>query len=429
MVAIYHLIIALALLLASPWLLVRAASDAAFRRELAERLGNWKRLDRQQHSIWVHASSVGEVRVAEILIQSLKQEYPDRAIVLSTFTATGYQLATELNLCPVFRLPPDVAPLMGPLVSRVDPSILILIEAEFWPVLLHTCKSRNIPVVLVNGRMSKKSFRNYRLLRPLFHRFVEGINGFSMRSALDADRVRKLGIAQDKVHVLGNIKFDSLPEGQDNALPSAGENNSEPGLANARRPLAVFGSTRPGDEAPIIDAIAQLHTEFPDWSYVLVPRHPQRCDEVEALILGKGLVYKRHSELKEEDDKPLLVLVDEIGHLKDYYKDSRIAFVGGGFSPEFGGQNILEPAMCGIPVLFGPHMQNFQEEARLLKESGGGVEVPNGNRLHPALKELMSHPEEIERRGQLAAQTIADNRGAVERNLQWIGSFLNPSGH
>ena len=131
---IYHFIIALALLLTSPYLLARMGWDAVFRRELGERIQNWKRLEPQRQSIWVHASSVGEVRVAEILIPSLKQKYPDRPIVLSTFTATGYQLAGELELCPVFRLPPDVAPFIGPLVNHLDPAILILIEAEFWPV-------------------------------------------------------------------------------------------------------------------------------------------------------------------------------------------------------------------------------------------------------------------------------------------------------
>jgi len=202
MVVIHHLIIALVLLLASPYLVVRLAMDARFRREWGERIHNWKRLEPQKQSLWVHASSVGEVRVAEILIQSLKQKYPDRPIVLSTFTTTGYQLASELELCPVFRLPPDVAPFIGPLVDHFDPSILILIEAEFWPVLLHICKARKVPAVLVNGRMSRKSFRNYRLLRPLFHWFVEGVEGFSMRSPLDAERVRRLGIAPNHVHIL-----------------------------------------------------------------------------------------------------------------------------------------------------------------------------------------------------------------------------------
>lgn len=432
MVVIHHLIIGLALLLISPYLLVRLAADATFRRELAERIGNWKRLDRQKQSIWVHASSVGEVRVAEILIHALKKQYPDRPLVLSTFTLTGFQLASELNLCPVFRLPPDVAPFMGPLVDHLDPSILILIEAEFWPVLLHTCKARKIPTVLVNGRMSRKSFRNYRLLRPLFHWFVEGVSGFSMRSKLDAERVRRLGIAPNHVHILGNIKFDASAAGEASAASDSspeGQIEKDNGGQENETPfsLVTFGSTRPGDEGPILDAIEQLHAEFPDWLFALAPRHPQRCDEVEALILNKGIDYKRFSELKE-GDHPLLMLVDTLGDLKGFYKDSRIAFVGGGFSPEFGGQNILEPALCGVPVLFGPHMQNFEEEARLLKESGGGVEVPEPHNLHGALKELMAHPEEIERRGKLAADTVAENRGAVERNLLWIDGFLNKPG-
>jgi len=416
MIVIYHLITALGLAAASPYLLVRMACDAAFRREVLDRVGNWKSLPPYKDTLWVHASSVGEVRVARVLIRALIQRFPTHQVVLSTFTPTGYRQAVEFDLCPVFRLPPDLGWLTGPLLDRLDPALLILIEAEFWPGLLHRCRDRDIPVLLVNGRLSRKSFRRYRLIKPLFHWMVAGVRRFAMRSELDAERLLKLGIPEARVDVTGNMKFDALPETEAKAVPRD----------EAR--LIVFGSTRPGDEGPILDAITRLSQEDGSWRYVLAPRHPQRCDEVEALILNRGLPYKRFSELEgDPDPDAAIVLVDRLGHLNDFYKQSRVAFVGGGFSAEFGGQNILEPALLGVPVVFGPHMDNFQEEARLLAESGGGIQLKGPDDLYPTLRDLLAHPEEIDNRGKLATVTVRKHRGALDNNLRLIEQLLAPT--
>lgn len=417
MIMLYHLITGLGLVAASPFLLVKLGLDPQFRLDLQERLGSWKSLPQFADPLWVHASSVGEVRVARVLIQGLLRRFPDRQVVLSTFTRTGYHQAKEFNLCPVFRLPPDFLFFTRPLVRKLNPALLILIEAEFWPGLLHECRERGIPVLLVNGRLSRKSFRRYRLMKPLFHWMVSGVQRFAMRSELDAGRMRKLGLPAERVEVTGNMKFDALPETEVN-LSSRDESR-----------LIVFGSTRPGDEGPILDAITRLNQEDGSWRYVLAPRHPQRADEVEALILNRGLHYKRFSELEngDGDTERSIVLVDEIGHLNDFYRQSRLAFVGGGFSPEFGGQNILEPALYGVPVVFGPHMDNFAEEARLLAESGGGIQLKGPEDLYPTLHALLAHPEEITNRGKLAAVTVRKHRGALDRNLRLIEQMITPS--
>ncbi|CAI2719457.1 3-deoxy-D-manno-octulosonic acid transferase [Nitrospina watsonii] len=415
MIVIYHLITGLALLALSPYLLVRAAFDAGFRRELCERMGNWKSLPACQDTLWVHASSVGEVRVARVLIRGLLQRFPHHQVVLSTFTPTGYRQAMEFGLCPVFRLPPDLFWLTGAVLNRLHPAMLILIEAEFWPGLLHQCAGRDIPVVLVNGRMSRKSFRRYRQIAPLFRWLVAGIERFAMRSGEDAERLRSLGIPEARIDNTGNMKFDALPE--------------TGGATRTETPLVVFGSTRPGDEDPILDAITRLTQEQEDtpWRFVLAPRHPQRSDEVEALILNRGLPYKRFSELDGAAAPDVaLVLVDEIGHLNDYYRQSLLAFVGGGFHPEFGGQNILEPAMHGVPVVFGPHMDNFKEEARLLVESGGGIQLQSADELYPTLHALLTQPEEIKNRSKLAAVMVHKHRGALDANLRILEQMLAP---
>jgi 3-deoxy-D-manno-octulosonic-acid transferase len=413
MIVIYHLITGLGLVAASPYLLLKMVFDPQFRSEMRERLSSWKSLPPCKDPLWVHASSVGEVRVARVLIQRLLQRFPNRPVVLSTFTPTGNRQAQEFDLCPVFRLPPDVALFTRPLLERLNPAMLILIEAEFWPGLLHQCKDRDIPVLLVNGRLSRKSFRRYRLMKPLLHWMVAGVRRFAMRSDLDAERLLKLSIPTTHVEVTGNMKFDALPEAE--------------GTSTAESHLVVFGSTRPGDEAPILDAITRLNQEDRSWRYVLAPRHPQRCDEVEALILNRGLPYKRFSELEGNANPPVsIVLVDQIGHLNNYYRKSRLAFVGGSFSPEFGGQNILEPALCGVPVVFGPHMDNFKEEARLLTESGGGIQLNGPDELYPTLRNLLAHPEEIQNRGKLAAVTVRKHRGALNNNLRIIEQMLAP---
>ena len=187
--------------------------DPSFRSEIIQRTRQWKSIPRQTGCLWVHASSVGEVRVAELLIRALQQRYPDRTVVLSTFTATGYALAKEVLKCPVFRLPLDLPSLISPLLKRLDPAILILIEAEYWPNLLHSCLQRKIPVLLANGRLSAKSFARYQKLKPWFLWITEPISLFCMRAQTEADRLLQLGINPARVQVTGNMKFDSLATG------------------------------------------------------------------------------------------------------------------------------------------------------------------------------------------------------------------------
>ncbi len=406
----YHLIIGVALLAAAPYLLVRMALKRDFREEVSARLFSWRSLPQFSKTLWVHASSVGEVKVAKILIQKLREKYPDRQVVLSTFTATGYELARTENLCPVFRLPPDSALILRPLLKRIDPAMLLLIEAEFWPALLSQCRQKKIPVLLLNGRVSEKSYALYKKIQPLFRWLTHGIAGFFMRSHIDADRLLKL--KAKNVRVTGNMKFDALPE-------TLNEDSDSPTTS------VVFGSTRPGDEAPILDAVARLRKEFPDLKFVIAPRHVHRCDEVAGLIRAQGLAMVLHSQIAQNSAGIPLILVDRIGVLNDYYRQGSIAFVGGGFSAKFGGQNILEPAGLGRPVIFGRHMNNFAEEAGFLSASGGGIQIDSPADLYTVLQDLLRQPEKVKRLGALAAQTVNQHRGATERNVEMIDSLMN----
>jgi 3-deoxy-D-manno-octulosonic-acid transferase len=236
-----------------------------------------------------------------------------------------------------------------------------------------------------------------------------------MRGTLDRDHLLKLGVDEAKTQVTGNIKFDAPPPSPG---PTQGENAPHPSTV-------VFGSTRPGEEKIILEAIRKLQKDLPDLTYVIAPRHVQRCQEVEKLIQENGLNFKRHSERddKTAGEKASLILVDQLGALNSYYQNAAVAFVGGGLAKGFGGHNILEPAAHHLPVLFGKYMNNFAEEARLLKESGGGIELSGPEALAPTLHRLLTHPDELKERGDQAAKTIAENQGALARNMELIEKF------
>jgi 3-deoxy-D-manno-octulosonic-acid transferase len=414
---LYHSIIAGAILAASPYFFLRALTDPAFRKDLGQRLRSAQAIEPRRESVWVHASSVGEVRAAAPLLRALRDRPGCPPTVISTFTAGGRATADAEGLSPVFRLPPDLPWWTGPLLNRLKPRLLILIEAEFWPGLLHQCHKQNIPVLLVNGRISEKSCRRYAKIKPLFRWMTAPVNLFSMRSTADAERAQRLGIAEQKIRVTGNLKFDAVADTPNGDVPPC----------NAiRPPLLTFGSTRPGDEEPILDAVRRLRADHPGLRCVLAPRHLQRCAEVESLMRDRGFACKRLSTLgsPEEEACAEMILVDRMGELNRFYGKSSAAFVGGGFDPRWGGQNILEPALLRRPVVFGPHMDNFADEARLLVESGGGIQVRSAGELHTALHQLLSDPHDLLRRGDRAWQTLQEHRGAVRKNLDLIDSLL-----
>ena len=388
--------------------------DSTFRSEIIQRTRQWKSLPRQKGCLWVHASSVGEVRVAELLIQGLQRRFPNRPVVLSTYSTTGFELAQQTVGCPVFRLPLDLPVFTRPLLKQVDPAILILIEAEFWPNLLHSCLQRKVPVILVNGRLSAKSFTRYRKLKYWYHWITKPISKFSMRGEAEAERLRLLGIDPARIQVTGNIKFDALTINTPRL--------TKPTQLNEIK--IIFGSTRPGEEQAIAKAIAQLSQKPLDCKFIVVPRHIQRCGEIANILKNAGLAVTLHSQLKEEEWTTPVLLVDALGVLNEYYRQGQVAFVGGGFDPRHGGHNILEPAVLGLPVIYGKGMGNFEEEARLLAESGGGIQIDRLEDLTPALEKLLNNPEEIIQRGAQAAEVVRRHKGAVERNLDLIQSQL-----
>jgi len=283
-----------------------------------------------------------------------------------------------------------------------------------WPCLLRQCKKRKIPVVQVNGRVSEKSIQRYGKFKSFFLWMTQAVVLFSMRSQTDADRLIELGIPEERIQVTGNIKFDVLPTGSDE-LKSV--------IFNSNSFLIVFGSTRPGDEGPVMEAFVKLKKDFQNIIGVIAPRHMQRCREVEDLIREFSVEYTLLSNMPEGDwaNHPgALILVDKLGVLNSFYANAKLAYVGGGFNPRFGGQNILEPAAFDVPVLFGKHMNNFEEEAKLLIESGGGIQLQKEEELYQTLKKLLLNSEERQKTGRAAAETVRSHRGAALRTIKII---------
>ncbi len=408
---LYYILIGGVLLFASPFLIVRALVSSSFRNDIKERMKGADSLPELKDTLWIHASSVGEVRLAKILITGLLKD-ESRPIALSTFTPTGYALALEEKLPNVFRLPLDFPFWLNPVFDRLRPSKLILIEAELWPSLLRQCKHRNIPVIQVNGRVSEKSVQNYRKFPPFLLWMTESIEQFSMRSQTDANRFLQLGIAKDKILVSGNIKFDvTSAQTEDDYYPKWKEGSL----------VVVFGSTRPGEEGPIMDALVKLQKDFPGLTGVIAPRHMERCREVEDLIREFEVDYALLSKQSDLANwKGTVLLVDSLGKLNAFYKTATVVYVGGGFNPRFGGHNILEPAALGKPVLFGKFMNNFEEEAKLLKQSEGSLQLQNIEELYDVLKRLLKNQDERQKLGQSAESTVKANTGALRKNIELI---------
>ena len=410
---IYHTIIGLAILVALPAIALRMVFSFDFRSDLLTRLSGCKAFEPLNGCLWIHAASVGEVRVVKILISALKEKGETRPIVLSTFTLAGFKQAKKEGLEFVFRIPPDFPLWLNPVFDHLRPALLILIEAEMWPGLICECKRRRIPVLLANGRITQRSTDRYQSF-PFFFKWIAGnISFFSMRTKKDADRLLSLGVDSNKIRIDGNIKFDALISDVD--IPSEEKKESS---------WVVFGSTRPGDEGPVMEAIVKLHPEYSELKFVIAPRHIERLREVKELIVNYGVEFRLHSEPLDADNSRL-VLLDQLGELNRYYAKACLAFVGGGFNPRFGGQNIIEPASYGLPVVFGKHMNNFEEEARLLIESGGGIQVNNPEWLYDTLNQLLADREERQRLGKKAWETVVKNRGAADKTIELITRLAN----
>lgn len=396
-------------------LLWRGLRDRSYWDNFRERFGFGARIQGER-SIWVHAVSVGEVQASIALVQELQRRHPDLPIVLTTVTTTGAQRARAVfkNQVSVRFIPYDLPDAVWRFFNRVRPRIAIILETELWPNLYAECGRRRIPLVLASARISPRSVGRYRMLAALFRETLSHGIMIGAQSEGDAERFRSIGASAARTHVTGNIKFDlTLPAGvreQGRALRQ---------LLAAHRPVWVAGSTHPGEEEQVLEAHRQLRAAGVDALLILVPRHPNRFDEVAQLLTREGLPFVRRSAGTIADAGTQVLLGDSLGELVMFYAAGDVAFVAGSLVP-IGGHNLLEPAALGLPILTGPHNFNSADIAELLISSGAAEVVQDSSALAQALERLLANPALRAQRGAVALETLDRNRGALGRLLNLL---------
>lgn len=356
--------------------------------------------------IWLHCVSVGETRAAEPLVHELQQRYPQHQILITHATPTGRATSEQLFGKSVQRayLPYDVPGAVSRFLEHYKPRLGMLLETELWFNLIAECKRRKVPLLLVNARLSQKSAGGYAKIRKLAKQGLNSLSGIAAQTVEDAKRLQHLGEA--RVKVLGNLKFDVKP-----TVDAVSEGAKLRKKIGAYRPVFLAASTRAGEEALILDALQNL--KIPDLLTVIVPRHPQRFDEVAELLSKRGLKFERRSDLAQASaEKDVqVVLGDSMGEMFSYYGACDVAFIGGSLLP-FGGQNLLEACVMGVPVIIGSHTYNFAEIAEQAVGQGAALRVSDGSELGSALEKLFGN-KPLREEMSLAARSFSGSAGGA----------------
>jgi 3-deoxy-D-manno-octulosonic-acid transferase len=417
----------LALIAASPVILLILLAKQRCRRGMPQRLG-WVRSEpaapeATQPLIWVHAVSLGEVVAAVPLVRRLHTRHADYRLIVTTVTETGRE-AVEQRLAGVAEhryVPLDFPWVVSNVVEQWRPALFICVETELWPNLLRILSRRGVPVVLVNGRLSSQSYRGYRFIRPLMKHMLACVTFCLMQSSRDAERITNLGAPADRVICTGNIKFDQPVSHLDkiDAQPLRHL------LLRDEEELFVAGSTHPGEEEQLLGCYRTLLQNYPDLVLLLAPRHIERAAQVEAAAIAQGFAVVRRSLLTNAvaPKGPRVIVLDTRGELATVYRYAVVAFVGGTLVP-IGGHNLLEPAIWGKPVFFGPYTDHCAEIADLLLRADGGRQATDGAALATQMAAVLDDRPSLEQMGRAAQQVVLENRGALEHTLDVITRLL-----
>ncbi len=416
----------LALYLLLPWALLhlvwRARRQPAYLRHVGERFSFFEN-EAQSGVIWIHAVSVGETRAAEPIVTAMQKRHPGIHILLTHGTPTGRQTSIDLYADRVERcyLPYDFPWAGRRFFRHFQPIIGIVMETEIWPNLIDAGNDASVPMYLVNARMSEKSARGYRRIAGLTRTALEGFAGIGAQTDRDANRLSDLGAT--RVATTGNIKFDRVAPA---AMLALGANLRD--AFGARRPVFLAASTRDGEEDLLLDALAGAALP-PDLLTVIVPRHPQRFDEVAALANQRGFKTQLRSDNRAVDPQTRIVIGDSMGEMFAYYAACDIAFIGGSLLP-LGGQNLLEACAVGKPVIVGPHTFNFEDATRGAIEAGAAIRIANTAELAPSIAALFANPDRRLSMGAAGKQFSEAHRGATEKTMRLLEQRAQvPTGH
>ncbi len=397
-------------------LLWRARKQPEYLQHVAERFGFYS-ASIHKPIIWLHTVSVGETHAAASLIQRLREKYPGHQLLLTHTTSTGRAASAQLYGDDVLRvyLPYDYPFAVKYFLRHFRPSIGILLETEIWFNLIHACHAEKIPLLLLNARLSEKSAARYARYPNIVRSGLRELSAIAAQTEADADRLTTLGA--NNVSVMGNLKFDIEPPP---AMLELG--NKLRTQFGASRKIFLAASTRAGEEALLLNALQQADIQH--LLTVIVPRHPQRFDEVAALFAQHGIRFQRRSEDHPISPDTQVVLGDSMGEMFAYYAACDLAFIGGSLLP-FGGQNLIEACAVGKPVLIGPHTYNFAQASQNAVDSGAAMRVQDTTGLAQTLQNLLSHPDQMAEIGNAGLRFVSTHRGATGQALLYISRFLD----
>jgi 3-deoxy-D-manno-octulosonic-acid transferase len=418
---IYQFVFLLVFIITLPYLFKKGIVG---KRGFAERLGYYDIAQSEQKTIWFHAASMGELKAISALVPLLKQKYPEARIVISTVTQTGKCRAQKLGLdAEVFYWPLDFRPAVANAIARVKPSMFIVVETELWPMLIYEMRKNDIKVLVINGRLTERSFKYYKPFKFFFKVVLEKIDFVMAQTSEDAARFIELGMPIDKVEVLGNIKFDQLA----NVEPKTPAVELLPFINQNGKFVFIAGSVRDKEIPIIIEAIKNAKTKVPKLKTIIAPRHMKYLKALENSLFKSGMKFVKRSKLNIANstkyDRTDILVLDSMGELGDLYSYAHLAFVGGSLVP-IGGHDPLEPASASCAVCFGPHMENSRHFAALLIDSGGAVEVGDSQGLASLIIKLANDSQMAKTMGQKARKLVLDNSGVSDKTVKKLIEYL-----
>ena len=402
-----------------PYLAVKGKAHKDFMQRFGKLSPDFKEVSLRK-PVWIHAVSVGEVLAVKNFVESFQKRFPKQKIILSTTTKTGNAVAGKVLNSDVlkFYFPLDFSFVVKRVVDFINPSILIITETEIWPNLILELSKRRLPIVLVNGRISDKSFKGYQKIKFFFEKILKKINLFCMQTTESAERIKALGAAPSSVRTTGNMKFDVRELSQ--------QEKSMPNLELSDK-LIVAGSTHAGEEEIVLEVYKELLEAFDNLKLLIAPRHINRAEAIKKKLEQYGFEGILMSQLEKRAHKALskktVLILDTLGELKHLYSLATIVFMGGSLIKR-GGHNIIEPAISGKPIVFGPYMFNFKDMARSFLENNAAVEVKNKKALKETLQLLLKDENRRTALGRNAKGLIGKSRGATERNIDAVALLL-----
>lgn len=420
---LYNSLLIVSIILISPYLIFKLITNKRYRTGLKERLTG-PRISSIKNPLWIHAASVGEVKIASLIIKEIKKRKHEQDIVLSVFTDTGMFTAKDmLKDIHIFFLPLDLPCILKKTIRIINPKIFVIIESELWPNLLYLMNKNHIPCILVNGRISDRSYKNYKKIRFFSYWIIKNITVYNMRTEKDRDRIIDLGADTSNVSVTGNLKYEDVLKNAGACDPSVERRRL---FITEENKVIIFGCMRNGEEEELVTLFGDLIRQNKNIVIIVAPRHIDRVAELERLFRKNNLkVIKKSmivSDMYARDTN--IILIDSLGGLFPLYSICNLAFVGGSLKP-FGGHNVLEPAVFAKPVLFGKFTQNFEEEAKELISAGGGIQIKSSSHLKVIINELFECNKKCIKMGKLARSVIDKNHKLSKANIETIARIIH----